>query len=174
MGQAINDAISALGLAQTEETKGKYLTFLTDAQLFGVPIADVVQIVGMQMITEIPDYPAYAKGVINLRGSIIPVIDVRSRLGKPEMEYTDRTCIIVSNIGDQYFGFIVEEVNEVTDIPDIQISPPPQMGSEITNFYLTGIARLEDGDSGKIVLLIDTAKILGENELKALAQATEQ
>lgn len=171
MESTLTNIMPATEATQTEETDGKYLTFITDEQMFGVPIADVVQIVGMQKVTEIPDYPMYAKGVINLRGEIIPVIDVRLRLGKLEADYTDRTCVIVTNIRNRYFGFIVDAVDEVTDIPDEQISPPPQMGSDATSPYLTGVARLEKAKSEKIVLLIDTAKILGDNEFDLLAQA---
>ena len=98
--------------ALSEELGSKYLTYFTDGQLFGIPIADVVQIIGMQQITEIPEFPEYAKGIINLRGEIIPVIDVRIRLFKPVIEYSDRTCIIVTDVRGSYFGFVVEQVDE--------------------------------------------------------------
>lgn len=163
--------MSGADAMQAEGIEGKYLTFITDEQMFGVPIADVVQIVEMQEVTQIPEFPVYAKGVINLRGSIIPVIDIRLRLGKPETEYTDRTCVIVSNIHDRFFGFIVDEVDEVTDIPDSQISPPPQMGGEFASPYITGVARIQKTKSETIVLLMDPAKILGDNEFDLLAQA---
>lgn len=157
------------------DMEGKFLTFWIHGQLFGISISDVVQIVGMQKITEVPDYPHYAKGIINLRGSIIPLIDIRLRLGKPEREYDDRTCIIVANIGDRYFGFIVDEVEEVSDIADDQISPPPQLEREPANPYLIGIARLEAGAKGEnIVLCLDVAKILGESELEALFSTTKR
>lgn len=148
------------------DTEGQYLTFFSDQQLFGIPIADVVQIVGMQKITEIPEYPAYAKGIINLRSLVIPVIDIRIRLGRPEMGYNDRTCIIVANIQESYFGFIVDEVDEVTHIDPSAISQPPKVSEDTVNRYLTGIAKLEE----KIVLLIDPAKILRDEEYAALSQ----
>lgn len=155
-----------------DEMRGKYLTFWTDSQLYGVPIADVVQIVGLQEITKIPEFPSYAKGVINLRGIIIPVIDIRLRLDRSEAEYNDRTCIIVTDIGESHFGFIVDEVDAVTDIDDEHISPPPQMGSESNNRYLTGVARItDDNGAEKLVLTIDTAKILAEEEYESLTQA---
>lgn len=141
--------------------KEKFLTFWTDGELFGIPIADVVQIISMQGITPLPDFPAYAKGVINLRGNIIPVIDIRIRFGKPETEYNDNTCIIVTNIEDSYMGFIVDSVDEVTDIDEDDISPAPKVSKDITNHYLTGIGQI--GDS--VVLLLDCTKILSENEL---------
>lgn len=147
------------------EMRGKYLTFWIDGQLFGVPIADVVQIIGIQEITPIPDTPAYARGVINLRGSIIPVIDVRVRFGRPELEYNAHTCIIVTRLDEAYIGFIVDVVDEVTDIGDDDITPPPRVSRDNTTPYLTGIGKAK----GKVVLLVDTAKILSENDLKTVA-----
>lgn len=152
------------------ETEGKYLTFYSEG-LFGVPIADVVQIVEMQKVTEVPSYPYYAKGVMNLRGSIIPVIDMRLRLSKPEAEYTDRTCVIVSNIHERLFGFIVDAVDEVTKIEPDQISPPPRLSGDGGSNYLTGIARINEGGEEKIALLLDMAKILGAEEFESLARA---
>ena len=141
---------------------GKYLTFWTDSELYGIPISDVVQIISMQGITPLPDFPAYAKGVINLRGNIIPVIDIRIRFRKPETEYSDSTCIIVTSIEDAYMGFIVDSVDEVTDLDEDGISPSPKVSKDITNRYLTGIGQIGE----KVVLLLDVAKILSENELE--------
>ncbi|MEG0542194.1 MAG: chemotaxis protein CheW [Angelakisella sp.] len=142
------------------EMDGKYLTFFTDNQLFGVSIADVVQIVGMQGITEIPEFPHYAKGIINLRGAIIPVIDMRLRLGKLEAEYNERTCIIVTNINERYIGLIVDQVDEVADIANDLIAPPPTV-SGTGESYLTGIGKL----TNKVVLLMDARKLLGNEQL---------
>lgn len=147
------------------EMKGKYLTFWTDKQLFGVPISDIVQIIGNQEITPIPDSPRYAKGVINLRGNIIPVIDVRLRFGKEEAKYDEKTCIIVSKIEDNHIGFIVDSVDEVTTIDDRDISPPPRMSKDRTNLYLTGIGKIEN----KVVMLLDTSKILNKNEFELVS-----
>lgn len=150
----------------SEEMKGKYLTYFISGQLFGVSIADVVQIVGMQDITQIPEFPHYAKGIINLRGSIIPVIDMRLRLGKLEKEYDERTCIIITMINEMAVGFIVEAVDAVTVIDDSNISPTPKVtGNEITNAYLTGIAKHE----GKVVLIMDTTKILSNDVMQSIA-----
>ena len=146
---------------EEDTLKNKYLTFYTDNQLFGILISEVVQIVGMQEITAVPEFPSYAKGVINLRGSIIPIIDVRLRLRKEEIGYNERTCIIVTSINNSYIGFIVDSVNEVTNIYNENISNPPQMGADYVNTYITGIAKLNNG----IVLLIDLKKILNEKEL---------
>ena len=147
----------------------KWLTFWLDEQLFGVSITNVEQIVSMQPVTEMPEYPAYAKGVINLRGSIIPVIDLRSRLGKIEIQYTDHTCIIISRVDSEQLGFIVDEVDAVIDIPDDVISLPPKMGDDGVNRYLTGIARIsEDGMKEKIVLCLNSAKVLLDDEQRCL------
>lgn len=156
--------------APVSELESKYLTFFTDEQLFGIPIAEVVQIIGMQKITEIPEFPEYAKGIINLRGEIIPIIDVRIRLCKPVKEYNDRTCIIVTDIKGSSFGFVVDEVDEVTEILDEVISAPPQMGGETATRYLTGVAKLKE----KIVLIMDIRKLLGEQEFASLSQTVGQ
>ena len=156
--------------ALSEELGSKYLTYFTDGQLFGIPIADVVQIIGMQKITEIPEFPEYVKGIIHLRGEIIPVIDVRIRLYKPVIEYSDRTCIIVTDVRGSYFGFVVEQVDEVAEIPDELITQPPRMGNDAAARYLTGVAKVKD----KIVLLMDIKKLLGEQEFESLAQTAYQ
>lgn len=152
-----------------DEMEGRYLTFWTDRQLFGVPISAVVQIVGIQPVTVVPDYPYYAKGIMNLRGSVTPVIDIRLRLGKPEAEYSDRTCIIVVNIWDRFFGFIVDEVEEVTGIDADQISPPPAL-ADCGVSYLTGVARVEN----RLVLILDTGKLLGAEEWSLLSGSTNE
>ena len=162
-----NEAV--LDSAQTA-VQTKFLTFWTDGELYGVPISDVVQIISMQGITPLPDFPDYAKGVINLRGNIIPVIDIRIRFGRPEAEYNDNTCIIVTSIEDSYMGFIVDAVDEVTDLDEDNISPPPKVSKDITNRYLTGIGQIED----KVVLLLDVAKILSENELSEIHDTADQ
>ncbi|WP_312643835.1 chemotaxis protein CheW [Hydrogenoanaerobacterium sp.] len=149
---------------EIESLDGKFLTFWTDHQLFGIPIADVVQIIGIQEITPVPEYPNYAKGIINLRGNIIPIIDVRLRLHRAEMEYNERTCIIVTNIKETYIGFIVDAVDEVTDIDEKDICPPPQIMGENRNTFITGVGKLSD----KVVLLLDTMKILDKDEVEQL------
>ena len=162
-----NIGTDSMSLASNAEMYGKYLTFWTDEQLFGVPISDVVQIVGIQEITVIPEFPEYAKGVINLRGNIIPLIDVRLRFHKPEAAYDERTCIIVTSINDNSIGFIVDSVDAVTDISDDCISQPPKLAGDATNTYLTGVAKVES----KVVLLLDTGKILSEDAVMALSSA---
>ncbi len=147
----------------------KYLTCSVENQVFGITIADVVQITGMQEITEVPEFPHYAKGIINLRGVIVPIIDLRLRLKKNEVEYNERTCIIVTNIDDLHFGFIVDAVNEVTNIYEDNISSAPQVGNDYVNTYITGVAKLNNS----IVLLIDLKKILNEKEIESFNMVQE-
>lgn len=147
----------------------KWLTFWLDKQLFGFCITNVEQIVCIQPITAVPEYPAYAKGIINLRGAIIPVIDLGERLGKPKMQYTDHTCIIINSVAGEQLGFIVDEVDTVIEIPGKAITPPPKVGEESVNRYLMGIARIEGEElDEKLLLCLDAEKILLEDELKAL------
>ena len=148
----------------------KFLTFLTDGELFGIPISDVVQIIGMQEITPLPDFPDYAKGVINLRGNIIPVVDMRIRLKKPEAPYDESTCIIVTSIGDSYMGFIVDSVDEVANISADDISPAPVVSDRVSNRYLTGIGQI----GKKVVLLLDLSKILSQSEFQQVTETAEQ
>lgn len=158
-----------LALENSQDDQAKWLTFWLREQLFGISIANVEQIVSMQTITEVPEYPAFAKGIISLRGAIISVIDLRVRLGKPETEYSDHTCIIINRVGDEQIGFIVDGVDAVIDIPAECVSPPPKMGADGVNRYLTGIARITGDDmKEQVVLCLNAAKVLLEDELQAL------
>lgn len=145
---------------EQKEAQGKYLTFLSDGQFFGIPIVHVEQIIGIQEIIRIPELPAYVKGVINLRGSIIPVIDIRVRLGRGETSYTERTCIIITKLHEEPVGIIVDEVREVAYIGEKDISPPPSVSDKETYPYILGVARLND----QVVLLLRTDRILDSSE----------
>ncbi len=164
----MQDKVNNLYVENSDEDtlRNKFLTFFIEDQLFGISIADVVQIVGMQDITKVPEFPSYAKGVINLRGIIIPIIDVRLRLKKEEAAYNERTCIIVTNINGSYIGFIVDSVNEVTKISEEDVSAPPHMGSDYVNTYITGIAKIEN----IIVLIMDIKKMLNEKEIEFITK----
>jgi len=125
----------------------------------------VVQIVSVQKITPVPDFPPYAKGIINIRGSIIPVIDVRLRFHRPEIPYNEKTCIIVTNIQEKLTGFIVDSVDEVVKIQAENISNPPKISTISSDSYLTGIAKLENA----VVLLLDCHKMLNNEEIANIA-----
>lgn len=155
-----------------QEPIEKWLTFRLDGQLYGASIIHTEQIISMMPITAVPEYPAYAKGVIDLRGMIVPVIDMRLRFGKSEAVHTERTCIITCRVESDLVGFIVDEVDAVIDIEGNAISPPPRVSEDPNARYLTGIARVagENGAREKIVLCIDVTKILQREELRSLVR----
>lgn len=155
--------------ADLPESKEQYLTFWTDSQLFGIPLQHVDQIIGMQCITPVPEYPDYAKGIINMRGNIIPVIDFRVRLGRKEVPYTDRTCIILISTGiGERLGCIVDGVEEVTDVREDQMSVPPHMEEMRDYRFVTGVARqLCSDESERLILCINPDKISETNVLKS-------
>lgn len=151
--------------------KGKYMTFKSGDEFFAIGIQYVNEIIGFQKITVIPETADYIKGLINLRGKIIPVIDVRLRFKQPPFEYNDRTCIIVINVKSTVVGLIVETIAEVVTIEEENILPPPSIGrsDKVQNKYVYGIGKV--GDSVK--LLLDPDKLLNDEELNALEQAEE-
>lgn len=146
---------------EEDSQKGKFLTFRIDREDYGLEIRHVTEIIGIQKITEVPDMADYVRGVINLRGKVIPVIDVRARFNLPARAYDERTCIIVVHVRDLAVGLVVDKVNEVADIPDAQIEPAPRTSSP-SGRYIQGIGKI--GDEVKIIL--DASKLLyaGQNE----------
>ena len=138
--------------------------FKIDDELYGIDIERVEAIERGQQVVRVPNAAKNIRGIINLRGEIIPIMDMRLRLGKVEAVYTDRTCIIITNIKDYYMGLIVDQVEEVTDISDELIAPPPTVTGSSGESYLTGIGKL----TNKVVLLMDTQKILYNEKLAEL------
>ncbi len=143
----------------------QYLTFILDEEYYGIEISNVIEIVGMQKITQMPQQPEYVNGVINLRGKIIPTIDVRVRFHKEKAEYDERTCIIVVDVQDTMVGFIVDRVDEVLTINEETISEPPRFNQDFKGRYVKGIAKIED----KIILLLESGLLLSEKELEETA-----
>jgi purine-binding chemotaxis protein CheW len=145
-----------------EDTQhGRYLTFALGKESFGLEISYVTEIVGIQPITQMPETPVYLKGIINLRGKIIPVIDVRLKFHKEETSYTDRTCIIVVNIRDIFVGLIVDNVSEVLTIDDSNIVPPPSYQTGMQNRYIKSIGKV----GNDVKLLLDCDSLLDNEEL---------
>jgi len=144
---------------------GKFLTFNIDNEIFGIEIRYVIEVLVVQHITPIPDVVNYIKGIINVRGQIIPVIDVRLKFSKKEVAYNDRTCIIIVNMNDISVGLIVDSVDEVILISDEDIVPPPDYKISGNNKYIKGIANSD----GKIKLLLDCGKLLSDEEFEELA-----
>ncbi len=140
---------------------GKYLTFKLGEEEYGVQILKVREIIGLMDITKVPQMPGYVKGVINLRGKVIPVIDLRSKFNLPEVEYTDQTCIIVIDVGGMV-GTIVDNVQEVADISGEQIEPPPPLGSDVDSAFILGLAKSKDN----VKILLDIDKVLEVHQWK--------
>ena len=149
--------------------KDKYLTFYLGNEVYGIDIYHVIEIVGIQKITEIPDMPDYVKGVINLRGQVIPVMDVRIRFKMSQLQYNDRTCVIVTRMEDEHIGLVVDMVEEVVSIPEHDISPPPKVGKKTSREYIKGMGKT--GSDVKIIL--DVNKLLFETELQELTEQIE-
>ncbi|HYE82473.1 MAG TPA: chemotaxis protein CheW [Clostridia bacterium] len=160
------DAMTQELLEQEEDTqKGKFLTFLLGHEFYGIEIRYVTEIIGIQAITEVPELPEYVKGIINLRGKIIPVMDVRLRFKKPFREYNDRTCVIVVDIKDASIGLIVDSVSEVLSISDGDIVSPPEVSKGVSNRYIKGIGKV----GNDVKLILDCNKLLNEDEVESLS-----
>lgn len=154
-----------LTASEDEDTlKGKYLIFSMGNELYGMEIRYITEIIGIQPITEVPAMPDYVKGVTNLRGKIIPVMDARLRFKKAVREYDDRTCIIVLDTQDISMGLIVDSVAEVLTMQDEDIAPPPDI-SKGGPQYIKGIGKAD----GSVKLLLDCQKLLTDNELDTLS-----
>lgn len=130
--------------------KDKYLVFHLAGEDYGIDIAYVTEIIGIQKITEVPDMPEFIKGVINLRGKVIPVMDVRERFGFEPVAYNERTCIIVVDMKDMAVGLVVDQVQEVLDIPEGSIEPAPSTGKNDRSDYVSGMGKI--GEDVKILL----------------------
>lgn len=152
---------------EEDTQKSRYLTFSIGKETYGVEIKYVIEIIGIQTITEIPELPEYIKGIINLRGKIIPVMDVRLRFKKEPIEYNDRTCVIIVDINDTSIGLIVDKVAEVIIIPDQDIVEPPQMNKGNKNRYIKSMGKVGEN----VKLLLDCEKLLTEDELEELNEA---
>jgi purine-binding chemotaxis protein CheW len=155
-------------LEEEEDTQeGKFLTFRIEKEEYGIEIRHVTEIIGIQNITDLPDMPDYVKGVINLRGKVIPIIDVRLRFSITEREHDERTCIIVVNIDDTAVGLIVDQVSEVIDIAETNIEPPPRVQNSNGSRFIQGLGKI--GTAVKI--LLDVQKLLYEEELEQISEA---
>lgn len=154
-------------ILEDEDTqKGKYMTFRSGNEYYGIGINYVNEIIGIQPITEVPESENYIMGLINLRGKIIPVIDVRIRFGKEPLPYNDRTCIIVIDVKSTVVGLIVDTIAEVVTINDANIVPPPSVvsGSSQENKYVYGIGKIED----EVKLLLDPDALINDRDIKVM------
>ena len=160
-------------LKQTTINTAKYLTFTLADESYGIGILKVKEIIGMMPITSVPKTPGFVKGVINLRGKVIPIIDLRLKFDMESKDYTDRTCIIVVEIeaGKEtvLIGIVVDSVSEVLNITADQIEDAPEFGTQLNTDYILGLAKTDDGV--KILLNID--KVLTQVEVSGLEKVAK-
>ena len=153
------------------QREGKYLTFTLDQEEYGISILKIKEIIGMMPITSVPQTPEFVKGVINLRGKVIPVMDLRLRFGMGAIEYTERTCIIVVEItgvsGTVMIGIVVDAVSEVLNIKGEEVEDTPTFGTKLNTDYILGMAKMEGG----VKILLDIARVLNAEEIAALEKA---
>ena len=144
-----------------QQLAGKYLTFALDHEEYGLPVLKVREIIKMMNITAVPQVPTCVKGVINLRGKVIPVIDLRLKFGFPAQDYTDRTSIIVVEVALEasrvMMGIVVDEVSEVLNIAPDEIEETPQFGDRVQTDYMSAVAKVK----GTVKILLDLDRILG-------------
>jgi purine-binding chemotaxis protein CheW len=159
---------SEIGAGIKTDLAGKYLTFKLGAEEFGLEILKVQEIIKMMDITKVPRMPDFMRGVINLRGKVIPVVDLRLKFVMDSLATTEKTCIIVVQIRSSTrkvtTGIIVDEVSEVLDVHGEQIEPPPQFGTSIDTDFLLGIGKI----GKRVVMLLDVDKVLSGDELSTL------
>jgi len=159
------------GIKAVSEKEGKYLTFTLAREEYGIGILKVKEIIGMMTITMVPQTPGYVKGVINLRGKVIPVVDLRLKFGIDAMDYTERTCIIVVEIGKDsdrlLIGIVVDSVSEVLNIKACDIEETPNFGNRLQTDYILGMAKA----GGGIKILLDIDRVLHAEELEVMNMA---
>jgi len=167
MGQIVQSKGSAVAV-KVDEAPSQYLTFALGGEMFAVGILNVKEIIEYGNLTEIPMMPAFIRGVINLRGSVVPVIDLSARFGGKSAELGRRTCIVIVEVSDadtqHDIGIMVDAVSEVLDIPNGEIEPPPSFGAKIRADFIFGMGKV----SGKFVIILNIDKVLSVEEIAQL------
>ena len=166
LAETMDQAVKAMS-----EREGKYLTFTMAEEEYGIGILKIKEIIGMMPITSVPQTPGFVKGVINLRGKVIPVIDLRLRFAMGEKEYNDRTCIIVVEIqgqsGTVIIGIVVDSVSEVLNIKADEIEDTPTFGTRLNTDYILGMAKM----AKSVKILLDIDRVLSAKEIAELDKA---
>jgi len=170
MNQAKN--MSAIATAIADEDR-QYLTFLLSGEMFAISILNIKEIIEYGNLTEVPMMPGFIRGVINVRGSVVPVVDLSARFGRNKTEVSRRTCIVIIEVGSSDekhdIGVMVDSVSAVLEIPHGEIEPPPAFGARIRVDFIHGMGKV----GGKFVIILDANKVLSVDELSMLGQAAE-
>lgn len=140
---------------------GQFLTFTLQNEEYGIEILKVQEIKGFSKITPIPNAPPFVRGVLNLRGTVVPIVDLRARFAMTEKDYDQFTCIIVVNVGTRVVGLVVDTVSDVLNIPNDSIADPPELASDGDASCITGMGKLGE----RIVMLLDTGRLVGVSDL---------
>ncbi len=167
-------ATPELQTATATNNAGKYLTFVLGHESYGISVLKVREIIRLMDITPVPQMPAYVKGVINLRGKVVPIVDLRIRFALAQADSSERTCIVVVQIKTSantsaFMGFIVDAVEEVTNIPAAEIEPTPDFGSKLQTEYILGMAKIR----GKVKTLLDIDQLLTSDTVVQLTQTAQ-
>ncbi len=153
-----------------EVTEGKFLTFILGSEVYGIEILKVREIIKLMDITAVPRTPDYLKGVINLRGKVIPIVDLRSKFSMPEIEHTQETCIIVAEVNQTSIGIIVDSVSEVSNINSEEIEEAPHLGQDIDTDFILGLGKTKE----RIVILLDIELVLSSEDLETVGQLAKE
>ena len=153
-----------------EVTEGKFLTFILGSEVYGIEILKVREIIKLMDITAVPRTPDYLKGVINLRGKVIPIVDLRSKFSMPEIEHTQETCIIVAEVNQTSIGIIVDSVSEVSNINSEEIEEAPHLGQNIDTDFILGLGKTKE----RIVILLDIELVLSSEDLETVGQLAKE
>jgi purine-binding chemotaxis protein CheW len=160
------------GMATTQDQQ-QYLTFMLGGEVFAIGILAIKEIIEYGNLTEVPMMPDYIRGVINLRGSVVPVVDLSARFGRKNTELTRRTCIVIIEVASdqekQVIGVVVDAVNEVLEIQAEQIEPPPAFGAKIRTDFIRGMGKVE----GKFVIILNVDNVLSIDDLGLLERVAE-
>ena len=162
---AQTQAVGAKVVAERGKVGGKFLTFFLAEEAYGLEILKVHEIIGLMPITRVPRTPEFIRGVINLRGKVIPVFDLRQKFGMPTIAQTDETCIIVVEVGTVEMGIVVDKVSEVLNIGSNEIDDAPAFGISVNTDFILGIGK----SNNKVIILLDISKVLTNNECNTVA-----
>ncbi len=172
--QSTQQALTAARHLAAAGEAHQYLTFQLSGEMYAVGILNVKEIIEYGNLTEIPMMPAFIRGVINLRGAVVPVVDLGVRFGHDRSEIGKRTCIVIVEVrqdeGRHDLGIMVDAVSEVLEIPSSEIEPPPTFGSRIRADFIAGMGKI----AGKFVILLDIQKVLSVDEMAVLSNITAQ
>lgn len=157
--------VQAPEAGQFEDLKGRSLSFYIGDVLYGLPLMNVLEIINVQPVTNVPGTPAYVKGVINLRGSIVPLVDMRLKFGQPERDYDDQTNFVITQLGDMQVGLAVDRVSNVITAQEIDTSSLPEFSTVNANRYMTSVSRV----GGALVMNLNAETILEDDNILHLA-----